>query len=370
MVATTAALTELKISELKTKEFKTTEHKYPPYKIEAAVVPERYARGWHCLGKASDFTAAPRRLQYFGTKLVAYRGREDNRVHILDGYCPHMGADLALGCVKGNSIVCPFHSWSWGGDGVCNDIPYAKRIPPKAIIKSWPTLEENGLLFVWNDPEGNPPIAEQRPQRSEDYFSGAWTDWVTAQFTIHSNCRELVDNMADVAHFGPVHYFKINKFSNVQDGHRYIQYSEGSHAILEDGSTGLSSVATYEGPAYMTTTMNGSMDGKPMNVHLLVAHVPLNTECFHINFGVMLQKVPGVSAEQNQKLLEEYLQANIVSFKQDVDVWDNKVRVDNPLLCDGDGPLHMLRKWYSQFYMNVADIPQDIVKHKEHITLA
>ena len=29
---------------------------HPPYRIEAAPLPERYARGWHCLGKASDFT--------------------------------------------------------------------------------------------------------------------------------------------------------------------------------------------------------------------------------------------------------------------------------------------------------------------------
>jgi hypothetical protein len=30
----------------------------------------------------------------------------------------------------------------------------------------------------------------------------------------------------------------------------------------------------------------------------------------------------------------------------------------------------MLRKWYSQFYMNVADIPADITRYKEHVTLA
>ena len=29
---------------------------------------------------------------------------------------------------------------------------------------------------------------------------------------------------------------------------------------------------------------------------------------------------------------------------QDVEIWNNKVRVDNPLLCDGDGPINMLRK--------------------------
>jgi len=340
-----------------------------PYKIEAAQVPERYARGWHCLGKASDYTEQPRKLEYFGTKLVAFRGEADNTVHIVDAYCPHMGADLSLGTVKNDSIICPFHGWSWGGDGVCNDIPYAKRIPTRAVIRSWPTLEENGLLFVWNDPEGNPPIAAQRPQRNEDYFSGAWTDWATAQFTIHSNCRELVDNMADIAHFGPVHYFKINEFRNVQDGHRFYQYAQGSHAILEDGSTGLASVACYEGPAYMTTTMTGSMKGTPMKVHLLVAHVPVDTECFHINFGVMLQKVPNVSDAENTELLAAYLQNNIIAFKQDVDVWDNKVRVDNPLLCDGDGPIHMLRKWYSQFYMDAATIPHDLTRHKEHITL-
>mgnify|MGYP000962664852 FL=1 len=52
-----------------------------------------------------------------------------------------------------------------------------------------------------------------------------------------------------------------------------------------------------------------------------------------------------------------------------MEIWDNKVRVGNPVLCDGDGPIHMLRKWYSQFYMNVADIPEDLVKHKEHVSL-
>jgi hypothetical protein len=54
---------------------------------------------------------------------------------------------------------------------------------------------------------------------------------------------------------------------------------------------------------------------------------------------------------------------------QDVEIWDNKVRVGNPVLCDGDGPIHMLRKWYSQFYMNIADVPEELVKHKEHVSL-
>ncbi len=343
--------------------------KREPYVIKAEPLPERYARGWHCLGKASDFTSEPVSLNYFGRKLVAWRGRDDGQVHILDAYCPHMGADLGKGHVCGDSIVCPFHAWSWNGDGVCDDIPYAKRIPEKAVIRAWPTLEENGLLFVWHDAEGNMPIPAQRPRRMADYFSGSWTDWTMTLVQIDSNCRELVDNMADMAHFGPVHYSTVKEFRNVQEGHIFTQYMSGGHEILEDGSTGMTSVATYEGPAYMTTTMTGSLDGKPVRVHLLVSHVPVDMEHFHIRLGVMMEKDAALSDEENQARVEIYTQMSIDSFIQDVEIWNNKARIDNPLLCDGDGPINMVRKWYSQFYMNVADIPPDLTRYREHVTL-
>lgn len=341
----------------------------PVYIIKSDPVPERYARGWHCLGLASDYGTQPVQLNYFGKKLVAYRGADDNEIHILDAYCPHMGADLSKGKVCGNHLVCPFHAWVWGEDGFCKDIPYAKRVPPKARIKSWPTTVQNGLLFVWNDPEGNPPIPEQLPKRSEDYYSGEWTDWNMAKLTIHSNCRELVDNMADMAHFGPVHYSKVHTFKNIQDGHRFIQHMSGGHEILAEEGQIFTSVATYEGPAYMTTTMTGSMEGHEVVTHLLVTHVPVNTEQFDIRFGVMMKKNPTLSAEENQAAVDAYTQMCIDSFIQDVEIWNNKIRVDNPLLCDGDGPVNMVRKWYSQFYMDVAEIPAALKGYKEHVTL-
>lgn len=329
---------------------------------------DRYARGWHVLGKASTFTSEPQLFDVFGTRLVAYRGEDDNQTHVLDAYCPHMGADLSKGCVRSNSIVCPFHAWVWGSDGECEEIPYAKRIPAKAKIKAWPCLEENGLLFVWHDPENNPPIETQRPRRIDEYFSGEWTDWNMKEFEIQTHCRELVDNMADMGHFGPVHYSSIGAFRNEQDGHTFTQYMEGGHDILTEGSTPMTSVATYEGPAYMTTTMTGAMDGTPMKVHLLVSHTPIDHGKFTIRFGVTMQKLTGLTEKQNQAMVDEYTQMNIDSFIQDVEIWDNKIRIDNPVLCDGDGPINMVRKWYSQFYMDVADIPEQITRHKEHVT--
>jgi 3-ketosteroid 9alpha-monooxygenase subunit A len=139
----------------------TAATKQQPYVIETADRPERYARGWYVIGNSASVTRKPRMLHNFGTKLVAYRGESDGEVHILDGYCPHMGGDLSSGEVRGNSVVCPFHLWSWGADGVCDDIPYARKIPDRAVIKSWPVLEKNGLVFVWQDVEGGDPIPEQ-----------------------------------------------------------------------------------------------------------------------------------------------------------------------------------------------------------------
>lgn len=336
--------------------------KMKPYVIKAAEIPERYARGWHCLGLASDYTDKPQRLEYFGTKLVAFRG-EDGEVHILDAYCPHMGGDLSLGCVEGSSIRCPFHNWSWGADGVCDDIPYAKKIPEKAVIKSWPTTEENKLLFIWNDPEDNPPIEEQRIPRIDDCFSDDWTDWVIEKMHIKTNCRELVDNMADFGHFGPVHGAPVSDFSNEIEKHIYTQRLTGSsERLAEEGE--LTSVATYYGPAYMNTYMTGQVQGMFVESRLLVTHVPITTESFDLRFGVMVKKLPHLSDEENLAITNEYVQQNQVAFGQDVAIWHSKVRVDNPVLCDGDGPVNRLRQWYNQFYVDIKDVPSTWEKKK------
>ena len=97
----------------------TTGKQREPYVIKADPVPERYARGWYVIGSAGSVSHKPKQLDVFGTRLVAYRGKDDDQVHVLDAYCPHMGGDLCGGEVKGNSILCPFHLWSWGADGVC-----------------------------------------------------------------------------------------------------------------------------------------------------------------------------------------------------------------------------------------------------------
>ena len=135
--------------------------------IEAEAAPSRFARGWHCLGLTRDLgDGKPHAIHAFNQKLVVFRSG-DGRINVLDGYCRHMGGDLTQGEVKGDEIACPFHDWRWGGDGRCKSVPYARRVPRLARTATWTTLEQDGMFFVWNDPEHNPPPPEVTIPRIE-----------------------------------------------------------------------------------------------------------------------------------------------------------------------------------------------------------
>ena len=104
--------------------------------------------GWHIVAR-SDAIKNGEALQVddFATQLVVWRG-EDGKVRALDLYCKHMGAALSCGEVDGNGIRCPFHAWKWNEEGNCDDIPYAKKIPTKAVTRSWQVKEESNDIMV------------------------------------------------------------------------------------------------------------------------------------------------------------------------------------------------------------------------------
>ncbi|WAX57086.1 3-ketosteroid-9-alpha-hydroxylase subunit A [Jatrophihabitans cynanchi] len=350
----------------------------PVRAIDAGAVPERFARGWHCLGLAASFRdGRPHAVQAFGTKLVIFVDEQD-ALCVLDAYCRHMGGDLSQGTVKDGRIACPFHDWRWAGNGRCAAIPYARRVPLRARTRAWTTLEKNGQLFVWNDPEGNPPPPEVEIPAIEGVGSGEWSDWVWTTMTIEgSNCREIIDNVADMAHFFYIHFAFPTYFKNVFEKHEATQYMQsrgrpdlgaGSNYSANSNYSGdneLRSEATYFGPSYMINRLWNDFQGTTVESVLVNCHYPIDANSFVLQYAVMVKKMPGVDSELANTIAGKFAKSFKVGFEQDVAIWQNKSRIDNPLLCEEDGPVYQLRRWYQQFYVDAADVTDEMTARFE-----
>ncbi|MFE3078416.1 Rieske 2Fe-2S domain-containing protein [Nocardia tengchongensis] len=351
--------------------------------IDVGSAPTRFARGWHCLGLAKDFRdGKPHSVNIFGTKLVVFMNSKDE-LKVLDSYCRHLGGDLSMGEVKGDSIACPFHDWRWGGDGKCTGIPYARRVPPLARTRAWTTLERNGQLYVWHDHEGNPPTDEVTIPYIEGPFTNAdgtgsdtlnegWTDWTWHSLLIEgSNCREIIDNVVDMAHFFYIHYAFPTYFKNVLEGHVATQYLEtkGRPDIGQAAASGidvlLKSEASYFGPSYMINPLLNIYSGFEVKTVLINCHYPVSQDAFVLQWGVSLEKPKGLPEEQAEKFAAKMTEGVSEGFLQDVEIWKHKSKIDNPLLTEEDGPVYQLRRWYEQFYVDVADIDPKMTQRFE-----
>jgi 3-ketosteroid 9alpha-monooxygenase subunit A len=342
--------------------------------IDPGTPPTRFARGWHCLGLADTFrTGGPHAVEAFGTKLVVFADSH-GALKVLDAFCRHMGGDLSMGTIKGDEVACPFHDWRWGGDGRCAKVPYAHRIPPRARTRAWLTLEENKQLFVWNDPQGAPPPADVIIPRIDGAFSDEWSEWTWDSVRIDgANCREVVDNVVDMAHFFYIHFAFPTRFKNVLEGHVASQYLEtrarpdmvGASAYTASTDITLRSDASYFGPSYMIDHLWHDYHGMTVESVLINCHYPVTPTSFVLQWGIIVKTLPGLDAEMADKVARRMAKGIGVGFLQDVEIWKHKSRIDNPLLCAEDGPVYQLRRWYDQFYTDVEDVTDDMVARYE-----
>jgi 3-ketosteroid 9alpha-monooxygenase subunit A len=305
--------------------------------------PTTYPRGWFVAAFSSEIPSqGVKSLRFFGEKLVAFRG-EDGVVHILDAYCAHMGADLAAGgVVVGNSIRCPFHAWRYCGTGECVEIPYAKKIPPKARQRAWAVRELNGVVLLWHDERDASPDFEI--PAIPEFGSPNWTPWNTGHYAIRTHPREIVENLADRAHFPAVHRTDIDDFEFTVDRHTATQRVKGRAHLPGGGVDQFASSTTYHGPGYLLMRMSGLMQN-----YMLVAHTPVDVGSLELRMGVMLKNVAGPAEMAGISTL--YMANLKAGFEDDIRIWENKLYRDLPVLCDGDGPITQLRRWYRQFYL-------------------
>jgi len=298
--------------------------------------------GWFQVAWSDELARGElKRLKYFGKELVLYRG-ENGNAHALDAYCPHLGADLGCGGrVVGNNLRCPFHHWEFDGDGACVEIPYANRIPPKASLKSWLVVEKNGMIYAHYHQQGESPVFDV-PDLPE-FGDEQWTPFIKRDFIVRSRNQELAENTCDPAHFKYVH-----------------------------GTAGLPTAeADFDGPLlkvkldYPIETRSGEKHGEVsicswgygigitrftgiVETTVFVGGTPVDDEYVHNRMSFTLKKLD--SDEATKAVGEAFVNEISRQFTEDIPIWENKIYLDRPLLCDGDGPIAVMRRWGQQFY--------------------
>ena len=282
-------------------------------------------------------------LPYFNTRLMAWRG-EDGTIRIQDAHCPHLGADIAAGgTVIGNTVRCPFHHWRFDEAGEIAEIPYCDRHPKHARLKVWPVVERNGMIFVWHHPNGGAPEFEV-PSLAYEQEEG-WSPWRHSKIRIKTHSREIVENVVDIGHFQPVHGTHVKTFENEFKDHLAVQRNTGTAYPRGGGRDDFSLEATYYGPGFQITNMEGYLHSMLVNAHTMG-----DDDTLDLLFGVSLKSRDGKPVPD--AVTDKYIENLTVGFLEDVQIWENKVYRDLPVLCAGDGPIGKLRRWYGQFFDN------------------
>lgn len=288
--------------------------------------------------------AATLPLRYFGEDYVLYRGESGTPI-LLDAHCPHLGAHLGHGgCVEGDDIVCPFHAWRFSAAGRCVDVPYATRIPPKAAVRAYPVAEHSGMILAYFDDEGVEPAYEVPPIPELEH--PGWTGLEKSEITIKTQPREVIENVADIAHFSPVHNQKIDVFEMIIDGPRATQRTTGRGGSLDGTPIPVQSEATYHGPAVQFTRLEWAYD-----MVLINTHVPIDSNKLILRFGVILKKQGG---NESREVILAHVAAARDGYFQDVAIWEHKRWRERPTLVEEDGPIGEIRKWYRSFFAEAS----------------
>ncbi len=301
-----------------------------------------HPNGWFRVAYADEISAGEvKPLVYFGRDLVLFRD-EEGAAHVLDAHCRHLGAHLGVGGrVEGRGIRCPFHAWKWGGDGRCIDIPYAERIPPAAKMRSWPVAEKNGVIFVWHHVNQEPPHYElpDLPMIGDPN----WTPLEIRRWTIHSRWLDMNENAVDRVHFRYVHGTKSVPEGTVEvDGHVLRCKNPVKLGTPRGVVEGAIDTTDY-GPGLQVVQLTGIVETIMVNTSTPIDDETTDTSfAYTVNAEGDPEKVRGVGAAIIRDLEKQ--------FDEDRPIWEHKNYHAKPVLCDGDGPIGVYRKWMRQFF--------------------
>ncbi len=144
----------------------------------------------------------PARVRLLGENLLAFRDSE-GRVGIIDEQCPHRKASLFYARNEECGLRCLYHGWKFDVNGNCVDMssePAESPLRQKVKIKSYPTHEQAGFVWVWMGPADEmpafePPVFQPTPE----------TKISISKMIIECNWAQILEGAIDSAHSSSLH---------------------------------------------------------------------------------------------------------------------------------------------------------------------
>jgi phenylpropionate dioxygenase-like ring-hydroxylating dioxygenase large terminal subunit len=292
--------------------------------------------------------------RYFGADLVLYR-EHGGAPRMLDAHCPHLGAHLGHGGrVDGADIVCPFHGWTWSGQGRNTAIPYSSRPNRGQRLRCWELREFDGVIVAWHDASARPPLWE--PPAIADIVIGFNSNDC---YPVHPQCSRLwpdvrvrpqwvSENIVDVAHFRYVHSARsVTTITEYRaTSHRFLV----QHSFASNRGMGLNIETSGLG------LMVGIFSDETGVVHVeLQASTPIDGDRSDLRDTVWLRRNPG-SPEELTARQRTGLDRQLAELGNDVRIWEHMVyRERAPLTPEESKPYRALRQWARQFYPAATD---------------
>lgn len=152
--------------------------------------------------EVSEPDGKPVRARVFGEDLVVFRDT-DGRVGVMDEYCPHRRASLALGRNEESGLRCLYHGWKMDVEGNVIEMvsePQSSCMAEKVKHTAYPVKEWGGFIWAYMGP------AETMPEFKPPVWAPTAETRVTiAKALLPCNWAQVLEGAIDSAHSSSLH---------------------------------------------------------------------------------------------------------------------------------------------------------------------
>lgn len=319
-----------------------------------------FPSGWFQIAWVAELAPGEvRPLHYFDRDLVLYRG-SDGTCHVLDAFCPHMGAHLGHGgCVEGDNIVCPYHGWTWASDGRNVIVPSEGKPTDRRRIGTWTTAVANGIVWLWFDEQGSDPwwpAPTDLPGVADGQRHDVFPNCSRAWRNVRMRPQYVPENNVDIDHLHWIHRAEgpIDLLDYGPDGHCFrtasriiYGYGKTSTRLTPDGPIPVDVAAEIWGLGFQYTFFP-----VPDQAVSIQAQTPVDEHHCDMFQTVVVYCEPGVSpgavpeGRTAARVCEQ-----LVQIERDLPIWENMRYTANAALTRREAkPMVALRRWAAQFY--------------------